>query len=439
MSEKLAHEGIEAESRPWYPPAYRLKAPLDVRQYLYKAGLVHIQEEVSMIPPFLLDPLPGDRVLDLCAAPGNKTAQIAVLMENKGTLVANDRNRHRSRAIKGILDRLGIYNTTTTTCNAANFPAQSGSFDRILADVPCTCEGTVRKNPNVAFKSGIDQSIQKSGLQKAILRKAFQRCRPGGRIVYATCTFAPEENECVVDSTLKEYGEDSFRVVSAMIPHLITSPGLTCWSGQPYHASMRNAVRIWPHQNDTGGFFVAVIEKSASCSEPKEKKLGNSEEEGPKQLPTVDRLHWLGFLKDRFGIPPKVFENVQFVQKSRQYVSVVSRTFQPLAQPAPDTTGMAFIQTKWKYPKLTAASAMTFGDHALRNYIVVDRAQMNAFYERNDFEVTVEQARYCTGTGFVLLRFEKNTLGIGLFHRETDGGIVRSMFPKAWMNPEVHD
>ena len=431
------NDGLIAEPRDWYPGAFRLQTQLTGQHYVYKAGLLHVQEEVSMIPPLLLGPLPGERILDLCAAPGNKTAQMAVAMRNSGTLVANDRSAHRSRAVRGTLDRLGILNTTTTVCNATNYPARSGYFDRILADVPCTCEGTIRKNPGVFTNSGFDKSIQKSGIQKAILRKAVQCSKPGGRIVYATCTFAPEENENVVDTVLNEFGDTTLRVRPATIPGLVTTPGITSWNGHNYNDSIRHTLRIWPHHNDTGGFFVAVLEKTGFSNRMEEKKIGFDEGDVQTQIPFIDEKPWLYILKNRFGIDPAIFENLYLIRKSRRYVSLISKDHQPPVIPEPDTIGMSFLHAKWQYPKLTAAAAMTFGHGATRNYILVDSAQMKAFYHRHDFSVTEKQSRYCSDTGFVLLRYEACTIGIGLFRQETKGGVVHSMFPKAWSNPEI--
>ncbi len=136
-------------------------------------------------PALLLQPEPGQRILDLCAAPGNKTAQLAVSMANRGTVVANDINYSRMRAVRHTLDRLGLVNTSITTADGANIPKTAGQFDMVLADVPCSGEGMARKDPLVLLRAGPELAYKKQGLQIALLRKAVQRCKPGGRIVYA--------------------------------------------------------------------------------------------------------------------------------------------------------------------------------------------------------------------------------------------------------------
>lgn len=248
----------------WYPGAFRLPAEVSPGNRLeYVAGLYHVQEEVSLIPPVLLDVSASDRVLDLCAAPGNKTAQLAVAMQNRGTLVANDRNVYRLRAVRRLIDRLGVVNTSVTAYDGVNFPRESGYFDKVLVDAPCSCEGTSRKHPEAIPRVSEESYARLAGTQRGLLRKAVQRCEVGGRIAYSTCTYAPEENEMIVDDILGDFGPDTLRVLPARIDGLVSSPGITRWQGQQLSDELEQCLRVWPHQNDSGGFFVALLEKTA--------------------------------------------------------------------------------------------------------------------------------------------------------------------------------
>lgn len=429
LQEVLAASGVHAEPLPWQPGAFRWRAEASPgRHVAFRAGLFHVQEEVSMLPVPLLDPQPGERVLDLCAAPGNKTAQMAVAMRDRGTVVANDWNHTRSRAISGILDRLGITCACTTTCDAGNLPPESGLFDRVLADVPCTAEGTVRKHPALLAPGGHPPPRRLTGVQEAILRKAVQRCRPGGRIVYATCTFAPEENEGVVDAVLRAYG-DRLRLLPARIPGFHTSPGLTAWNGTSYDPAMTQTLRAWPHHNDSGGFFVAVLEKRRDVVET---------EHGLAALPVdPDGPGWMERVCAHFGFPQDLFAGYDLIRTSSKYLSIVARAHQPPARPEPDSIGLSFVRTRLRPPKLTTAAALAFGHAATRNVISVSGAQAEMFFARTAITVTPDQAAACTGAGYVLLRHDGTTLGVGLYTPSPEGGRVESLFPKAWAVDEI--
>jgi NOL1/NOP2/sun family putative RNA methylase len=214
---------------------------------------------VSALPATVLDPQPGDRVWDACAAPGSKTTQIAARMDDRGTLVGNDNSLGRISALRHNAERLGVTNIAVTNQDARNFsmkPLAFDAFDRAIVDAPCSCEGTCRKNPTALEEWTLDHVRQVAGVQKGILKRAVQATRGGGTVVYSTCTFAPEENEAVLDHVLRE---ESCRLVE-FEPGLETSPGVTEWEGETFDASVEKAHRIYPHQNDTGGFFCAKLE-----------------------------------------------------------------------------------------------------------------------------------------------------------------------------------
>ncbi|MEM9557129.1 MAG: RsmB/NOP family class I SAM-dependent RNA methyltransferase [Acidobacteriota bacterium] len=278
---RLELEGVETAPLAWYARGLRVLGDGRPGKTLaYITGSCHIQEEVSMLPVALLAPRPGERLLDLCAAPGNKTVQAAVHMDDQGTIVANDLHRRRLGMVVRNLERMTLTNTVATRFDGSSLPRAVGEFDRVIADVPCSCEGTVRKNLEVLRRDHDDRWV---GAQIALLRKAVQRCRPGGRIVYATCTFAPEENEAVVDTVLNEHrGELRLlptRVATSgdlssstddpageatldLAPVFRGDPGLVEWRGRRFDPSLERALRVWPHHNDTGGFFVALLERA---------------------------------------------------------------------------------------------------------------------------------------------------------------------------------
>jgi NOL1/NOP2/sun family putative RNA methylase len=428
----LPADGIPLQPLRWRPGGFKLLDPdtKPGKHWGFLGGLYHVQEEVSLLPVLLLDPRPGDRILDLCAAPGNKTAQIAVAMGNSGTVVANDRDFNRIRAVHHMTERLGILNTCTTLYDGANYPKAAGLFDKVLVDVPCSCEGTVRKNPELALDPTGWLSRKMSGGQSALLRKAFQLCKPGGRIVYSSCTYAPEENEAVIDTLLREVGRSAVHLVPARVEGFLGSEGLTTWNGEAYDKSLQLAMRVWPHQNDTGGFFVAVLEKDAvlepsdgsGCSPPESQEPSGS---------------WLEILEQRFGMPRDGFDGYTFFQRTARDLRVVNRDHRPPLKPEPESMGMVFMRAQSRFPKLTTAAAMVFGGEATRNRIDLDGQQIQAYVQRQDVRVREEQLRSCTGIGYVLVCHQGVDFGVAFYVPEErddrgEGARVQSLFPKAW-------
>ncbi|MFP8954308.1 RsmB/NOP family class I SAM-dependent RNA methyltransferase [Natrialbaceae archaeon A-arb3/5] len=261
-TDALAEDGLEFEQADWNPRVLRLETDSPGSTWTSVHGFTHGQEEVSAVPPVVLDPQPGERVWDCCAAPGGKATQIAALMDDRGTVVANDNNLGRVSALRFNAERLGATSLAVTNSDARNYslnPFPFDAFDRALVDAPCSCEGTIRKNPDALDNWSEDHLYSVAGIQKGILRRAIQATREGGTVVYSTCTFAPEENEAVVQHALEN---ESCRVVDFELG-LEYSPGLVEWDGDEFDPTLEQAARIYPHQNDTGGFFVAKLEVTA--------------------------------------------------------------------------------------------------------------------------------------------------------------------------------
>ena len=255
----LDEQGVGWEDREWSETVLELDTDNPGSTWASFHGWIHGQEEVSAIPAEVLAPEPGERVWDSCAAPGSKTTQLAALMDDEGLVVANDNNLGRLSALRFNTERLGVTNAAVTNRDARNFslkPFDFPAFDKALVDVPCSCEGTVRKNPTALDDWTIDHVRSVAGVQKGILRRAVQATREGGTVVYSTCTFAPEENEAVVDHVL---AEEDCRLVDFDVG-LDSRPGVTEWQGEEYDESVRKAQRFYPHHNDTGGFFCAKLE-----------------------------------------------------------------------------------------------------------------------------------------------------------------------------------
>lgn len=223
----------------------------------YHAGLYYIQEPSAMSPAAVMDVSPGHRVLDLCAAPGGKSTQLAAKLKGRAILFANDVSASRARALVKNIELSGVTNCVITSESPARLAARlTEYFDRILVDAPCSGEGMFRRDPD-ARKTWISRKPEIcTALQRESLHFAAMMLKPGGRLMYSTCTFAPEENELMIEEFLSTHKDFD----GVQIPHAEygIEPGLR---GEGHTA------RIWPHRQKGEGHFMAYLEKQKNCDE----------------------------------------------------------------------------------------------------------------------------------------------------------------------------
>lgn len=222
------------------------------------AGVYYIQEPSAMFPAELLNPKYGDRVLDLCAAPGGKSTQLALLMKNEGLLVSNEIHPKRAKVLTENIERLGIKNTVVTNETpqrlSEHFPQY---FDKILVDAPCSGEGMFRKDEEAVCYWSTEHVTKCSNTQKEILEYAYKMLKPGGELVYSTCTFSPEENEQVIEWFIREFPQMS--IINVAKSHGM-GDGRVEWTIQGTN-EIRKTVRLWPHRMKGEGHFVAKLKK----------------------------------------------------------------------------------------------------------------------------------------------------------------------------------
>lgn len=229
------------------------------RHPYYEAGMYYIQEPSAMAVGALADPKPGERVLDLCAAPGGKTTHLAGRMQGEGILIANEIHPGRAKTLSQSVERAGIRNCMVTNETpqrlADRFP---GYFDCIVVDAPCSGEGMFRKEEIAVTEWTEDAPVKCAARQDEILDCAVTMLRPGGRLVYSTCTFAPEEDEGSVQRLLDRYPEMQVETVPGDA-HF--APGRPDWT-ENGHPSLAQTFRLFPHRLDGEGHFAAVLRKT---------------------------------------------------------------------------------------------------------------------------------------------------------------------------------
>ncbi|MGQ9724394.1 MAG: RsmB/NOP family class I SAM-dependent RNA methyltransferase [Tepidimonas sp.] len=224
-------------------------------------GSLYIQGVASMAAVWALDPQPGEAVLDLAAAPGGKTALIAARMGNQGRLAAVEPVRARFFRLKANLQRLGVRNAQLYLKDGAQVGRLvPGRFDRVLLDAPCSSQAQFTRLDPASWAHWSPRKVRASAvLQARLIRSAADALKPGGVLVYSTCSLSPEEDECVLDALLRE--RDDLTPESLPWPvDLPSLPGLTAWRGQPLHPGLALARRVLPTEW-TDAFFLCRLRK----------------------------------------------------------------------------------------------------------------------------------------------------------------------------------
>ncbi|MHA1861141.1 MAG: RsmB/NOP family class I SAM-dependent RNA methyltransferase, partial [Candidatus Ranarchaeia archaeon] len=245
----------------WSPNTVKLAVPIKQVSNHKDAilGYIYHQGAASTLPPLILKPNAGNQVLDLCAAPGSKTTQIAAMMRNQGTVIANEPRLRRLRALRSNLQKMGVLNTVIIRGDGRNIASIAGPFDVILVDAPCSSFGSLRKHPRLLRRYAKEYITQFIPLQKGLLVSAYKVLLPGGRLVYSTCSIEPEENELVVNHLLSK--TDAALLETKLSSSLKAHNGLTHWQDQCFSDELSKTKRIYPQDNDTEGFYVALITK----------------------------------------------------------------------------------------------------------------------------------------------------------------------------------
>jgi 16S rRNA (cytosine967-C5)-methyltransferase len=266
---RLAEEGHAAEPTPLSPVGVRLRdKPSLVGSPLMLEGLAEVQDEGSQLLGYLVAPRRKEMVADFCAGAGGKTLMIGALMESTGRLYAMDVAARRLDRLKPRAKRAGLSNIQSIVMRTENdirVKRLAGKLDRVLVDAPCTGLGTLRRNPDLKWKQTPTDVEELSAKQLRILTGAARLPKPGGRLVYATCSLLPEENRCVVDAFLDEHPD--FHRISAQ--EALAERGVTLECGDEF--------AVFPDTDDTDGFFATVLQRDADAAGPSDRVTASTE------------------------------------------------------------------------------------------------------------------------------------------------------------------
>lgn len=304
-----------SEPVPWCPDALRLPPDLaDIVSHSleYRLGMLYMQAKATTLAVRALDPQPGELVLDLAAAPGGKATQIASAMGNTGLLVANEPRHKRVASLVGNLERCGASNMLVTSVLGAQLARSFHNvFDRVLLDAPCSGDGIVCKDRSMLRFWSPEEAVHKSAEQIGLLRAAFHMLRPGGRLVYSTCSLSTEENEDSLLGLQKHFGS---LVAMQPAPH-VDGGAIADHVAADYPDEFAGCTRVWPHVHATEGAFVAVIGKKGPTE-----WFRTDEDAGAllQQKPLVaDPDGWCQRLSHRWGFAPDIAPGYELVARGR--------------------------------------------------------------------------------------------------------------------------
>lgn len=259
LKNRLEDKGFELKLIPWLSYGFNVLKESNKlgSSHEFMQGYYYIQNIASMISAIILNPKFNETVIDMCAAPGGKATHLAQLMENKGNLILIERNKNRIPALEINLRRMGIINSIVINMDAINLPKLNIKADKILLDAPCTGEGLIRQD-SLRKKSKKMSDIEKmASIQRKLLKSGLNSLKNEGKLLYCTCSIAPEENELVVDEILREF--DKFTVSKISLDYGVE--GLNKVFGIDLREDLTLSKRLYPHIHDTIGFYFCLIKK----------------------------------------------------------------------------------------------------------------------------------------------------------------------------------
>ena len=259
LQQELAQAGIAAEATPYSPWGLRVAGkPALNRQDAFTRGAIEVQDEGSQLLALLLDAKRGEMVVDFCAGAGGKTLAIGAAMRNTGRLYAFDVSAHRLEALKPRLARSGLSNVHPAAIaheRDERIKRLAGKIDRVLVDAPCSGLGTLRRNPDLKWRQSPEAVAELTRKQAAILESSARLVKVGGRLVYATCSVLPEENEAIAEAFGAAHPDFVPEDAGALLAQLkVENAASLCAGGE----SGQRYLRLWPHRHGTDGFFAAV-------------------------------------------------------------------------------------------------------------------------------------------------------------------------------------
>ena len=418
--------GITTEKIAYYSNIFKVKDENNLigKTLEHILGHYYIQSLSSYIPAQVLYPQHDDIVMDLCSAPGSKTTELGEIMNDRGTIVANEIQLDRLKSLVHNIDRMNQLNVGVTHFKGEQLNTiYSNYFDKVLVDAPCSGLGIVQKKIEVNDWWSLERVRRLSELQLKLLVSAIKMLKPGGEIVYSTCTLTVEENEAVIDKILNKYPVE-------VMDFEISVPsrnGIINYQDQNFNSSLLKAKRILPWEVDSDGFFIIKLKKNDKTKQPfireikqKEVRLFNSKNNFIKDH--------LKFISNQFGITENVLNEFKYIVKKNDIFFVADNWFD--SNPGIfERIGIRF-GTRGTENKIifNSLAAQLFQNYVSKNiFELKDTNDLELYMKGGTIKIPTDQKGQC------IVKFENDILGTAVF---TEAGL-KSQFPRAFRTQEI--
>ncbi len=426
LIESLSGYGIKLEKIPNLDNAYKILegSNLAGKTLDFVLGRYYLQSLSSMIPPIILNPASDDKVLDLCAAPGSKTTQLAELMNYNGTLIANEVSMDRLKSLVFNVDKMNLANVGIVQRKGELLSKKyQNYFDKILVDAPCSGLGIIQKKGEVSNWWNENKLVTFTELQTKLLVAAIKMCKPGGEIVYSTCTVSIEENELVLNKVLENYPVE---LVEIKLP-VKSQDSILQFGEKNLRKDISLARRILPWEINSEGFFISKLRK-IEATEKSENGMKISENYSLINSMSGKIKSHLELLSEYYGIEKNYLAQFRYLMKSKD-IYFVNKDWQTFDIDSFVRVGSKLGSVEKRgYIQLHTLAAQIFSEKITKNIIELN--------QKNEIEIYLKGGiikRDFGETGQKIVKYRNEVIGTAVVSKEG----LKSQFPREYRTQEI--
>lgn len=415
---KSLNNKAELTALKYSPLGYKIeneKYPLSQTMEFFK-GHFAFQGASSQIPPIVLNPKPGEKVLDIAASPGSKSTQMGIMMENSGELIVNDSNLNRMQALNTNTQKTGLINHCSYYLAGERlgrlFPEY---FDKVLLDTPCTGLGTLATHREVMSWWSYIKLEKLAKIQKQLIVSALKACKVNGEIVYSTCSVTPEENELIINEMLEKYPIEVLPITNSGLSEF--DVGITEYQGTNLHSSLKYAKRIWPHKHNMEGFFVIRLRKTAEYfnkNNPKELYYLETQ-----SFDHPDVKHDLMNISQSWGIDTEIWQYYRYIRTSDR-IWMLNGEITKIVRNGFTNAGLLLADERMHIWKLSHQAIQYFEDKITKRIIILDQQLIEVLFSTGKCKSPIDENGYfaisLNDKPFAVIYAENGILKIKLSH-----------------------